>query len=127
MPRFLLALLLTFCNINAHAMPIFVRTLTGTNIALEAEPGDSTENSTLFLIVAIRRELVGQLPGGGSGTLSFTTTDTNCTFVTDPVSTEAGNPPGLRLSPRRCGVHRRAIQPGGHDWRIHRLRRAPAR
>lgn len=51
------------------------------------------KESTLHLLAALRREFSGQLPGGGAGTISFTTTDANCTFETDPVFSVAVEPP----------------------------------
>src|SRR5690606_18900138 len=54
-----------------------------------------TKEKTLLLslLLPIRREFAGQLPGGGTGAISFTTTDALCTFDTDPVFTAAIDPP----------------------------------
>lgn len=39
------------------------------------------KESTLHLVLRLVREFSGTLPGGGTGTLSFVTTDLNCTFA----------------------------------------------
>ncbi|KGE04606.1 ubiquitin family protein [Pseudohaliea rubra] len=44
LPHLLLALLLALGAVNAHAMQIFVKTLTGKTIALDVEPSDTIEN-----------------------------------------------------------------------------------
>lgn len=51
------------------------------------------KEDTLLLLAPLRRQFTGQLSGGNTGTISFTTTDANCTFVTDPVFAEAVDPP----------------------------------
>jgi len=60
------------------------RTLSDYNIQKEA---------TLLLLAALRREFTGELPEGNPGIISFTTTDAECTFGTDPVFTVAIAPP----------------------------------
>gem|GEM_PF-1315229 len=52
------------------------------------------KESTLYLVLEPRREFAGQLPDGRGGTISFTTADNVCSFVTDPVFSAAVNPPG---------------------------------
>ena len=50
------------------------------------------KESTLHLVL-MRRAFTGGLPGGGTATISFTTTDPLCTFDSDPVFSEAVDPP----------------------------------